>query len=146
MWKAAFAVVWMALFSPAWAQVYKCEGAGATVFSDRPCGTEAQRVEAAPAAGAYDPAAGARRRLETDLLRSRQAADDAARVAARERAQAASEARKASERSRCDTLREQRADAQRWAGEFRHPDNIRREQQKAEAASDRLWWECKQIR
>lgn len=127
------------------AQVYKCQEGGRTAFSDTPCSTDAERLNVRPAMGEYDPRAGARVRQETAETLSRFAAEDAARQAARGQAIEARAADRAEEQDRCRDLREKKNDADYWASEFRHPDNIRREQQKAKHWKDRLWWECKQV-
>lgn len=43
---------------------------------------------------------------------------------------------------KCDQLREKHADAKYWSNEFRHPDNIRREQEKAKKAASDSFFEC----
>lgn len=131
--------------SCAQAQVYKCQEGGRTVFSDTPCSLDAERVQVRPATGEYDPEAGARVRQETAETLSRFAAEDAARQAAREESVVRRAAERAAGQDRCIELRKKKNDAEYWANEFRHPDNIRREQQKAKHWKDRLWWECKQV-
>lgn len=127
------------------AQVYKCVENGRKVFSDIPCSNSAEKVDVRPAAGDYDAAAGARARSETAATLARFAAEDAARQAAREQAEAQSLAERAAVQDRCTELRENKNKAEYWANEFHHPDNIRREKEKAKHWKDRLWWECKQL-
>lgn len=130
---------------PVHAQVYKCQEGGKTVFSDIPCATNARQIDARPATGAYNPEEGERARLNTEASSARLAAEEARRMAAREAALAELEASRASEQDQCASIRAKKQDAEHWAREFRHPDNIRREQAKADYWKDRLWWECKQL-
>lgn len=131
--------------SSAQAQMFKCTDGGRTVFSDRPCSDSAEKLKVRPAAGNYDPDAGARARTETASTLARFAAEDAARQAARDSDEAQRRAERAAEQDRCAELRENKNEAEHWAREFRHPDNIRREKEKAKHWKDRLWWECRQL-
>lgn len=151
MSKLRFAVVaGLALALLPWApcahaEMYKCQDGGRIVFSDTPCSVDAERVQVRPATGQYDPGAGARARLETTETLSRFAAEDAARRTAREQAFAARAAERAAKQDRCAEMRENKTEAEYWAREYRHPDNIRREKEKAKNLEDRLWWECRQV-
>ena len=128
------------------AQVYKCTENGKTVITDRPCvGGEAMNVQ--PAAGHFDPKkrAAVYERIEKqgrDIDDGyRMIEEQRAREAPRPRAAAEPDERSAKER-RCDELRSRKQSAEYWSKEFRHPDNINREQAKAKKGASDLWWEC----
>ncbi|MDR2690268.1 MAG: DUF4124 domain-containing protein [Azoarcus sp.] len=81
----------LAAISPAAAQVYKCVENGKTVFVDRPCHKDAAPLDVRPAAGAYDAAAAARIRQQTDSIKTEAAREDRARETNREITRAQSE-------------------------------------------------------
>lgn len=142
-------ILLLGLLSPslvAQAQVYKCVENGKTVFSGIPCSADAKAVNATPAMGDFDPAAAARVNSETAAIKAKLAAQDAERTAARQAAAARVESSRSAEQDRCANIRAKKNDAEYWAREFRHPDNIAREQAKAEHWKERLWWECKQVK
>ncbi|WP_159098078.1 DUF4124 domain-containing protein [Parazoarcus communis] len=130
----------LAVTIPVHAQVYKCQEGGKTVFADRPCSPDSKVIDVRPARGEFDPKAAAeleRQRVQRIRI---QAATQATRDKAEERRERARAAPPA--RDYCDELRERHADAKRWEKEFRHPDNIKREKQKAKDASERSFFEC----
>ncbi|QDF95175.1 hypothetical protein CJ010_00715 [Azoarcus sp. DD4] len=126
---------------PAHAQVFKCQEGGKTVFSDRPCHAEAKPLDVKPAAGAYDPAAAAVLEQQTARRLEAQAAAQKYRDKAEERREMA-RAKEAAEPDECARLRQQHADAKRWSKEFHHPENIRREQEKAKKAASDSFFKC----
>lgn len=128
---------------PAQAQVYKCQDGGKTVFSDRPCSADARAVDVRPARGEFDAKAAA----ELDRQRAQRIRIDAATQKyrdmaeeRRERAQARASSPAAPDR--CAELRRKHAEAKRWEKEFRHPDNIARERNKAKQASEDSFFDC----
>ena len=128
------------------AQVYKCTEGGKTVFSDRPCAADDVPVQVRPATGAFDPAAAraAEERAARDLADLQRI--ELQRQTARQREAEAAAARRQGEQDSCAKIREDMEKAYYWAGEFRHPDNVRRERDKAKGLEDRLWWDCRQTR
>lgn len=142
---AAAAVALLFVSVSAWAQVYKCSEGGKTVFSDRPCGEAASRVDVRPSTGSYDPDAAARIRSQTENVNSRFDAEERARDRARQDTAARVEADRQAKIDKCRKIREERDDAKHWAGEFRHKDNIAREKAKQKDAQDALWWECREV-
>lgn len=122
------------------AQVYKCQENGKTVFSDQPCAADSKRVEVRPATGAFDPKA--RAEVYKRIDRQAQGVEDGYRMIERQQTREAPRVAVPSEPDKCDQLREKHADAKYWAGEFRHPDNIRREQEKAKKAASDSFFEC----
>lgn len=139
------AAIAASLVAPAQAQVYKCTENNKTVFSDVPCSTGAKRVDVRPAAGSYDAQAAARARIQTERIKQQQALEDSERAAARRSTEVRIEAERQAKIDKCRKIREDRDDARYWAGEFRHKDNIRREQAKQKDAQDALWWECREV-
>ncbi|AUN95427.1 hypothetical protein C0099_11100 [Pseudazoarcus pumilus] len=141
---AKFATLLIALLGTAHAQVYQCEVDGKRVFTDRPCAKDDTPMQVRPASGDYDPAAGAAaaERLAADLERDRVAAQ-----ARREEEQrrAITEANKPRKESRCDQIARERASAERWSREFRHPDNVNRELAKLEHYKERDFMECGRV-
>lgn len=133
------------LAGSAQAQVFKCTENGKTVFSDAPCGDSAREIDVRPARGGYDPGAAARIRSQADVINQRFDAEQDARDRARQAASARIDAERQAKIDKCNQIRRDRDDAKRWAGEFRHKDNIRREERKADAAQDALWWECREV-
>lgn len=127
---------------PAQAQVYKCQEDGKTVFSDTPC-RNAVPMNVKPASGEYNPVDGmrAQSRAQSDLAELMRL--DSERAAARRAGAIDSELSTRSASDRCAQIRKDKAEALYWAGEFRHPDNIRREQEKAKFLEGREFFECK---
>lgn len=132
--------------SPAQAQVYKCTEGGKTVFSDRPCSADDAPLQVRPAAGQFDPAAGKAAEARAARDQAELQRIELQRQAARASEASAIEARQKAEQDNCTRIRRDMEQAQYWAGEFRHPDNVRRETEKANKLKDQLWWECKQTR
>jgi hypothetical protein len=132
------------LCAPAHAQVFKCTMNGQTVFMDRPCHADAQPEAVRPAAGHYDPQAGAeaRERAERDRAALAQREAERAQQAAEQARQQKLTELQPKPLSRCDQLLKDHADAIEWAGKFHHPDNIAREQAKAKHAAERSFFEC----
>lgn len=126
-------------------QVFRCQLDGRTVFSDRPCAPDAEAVTTRPAAGEYDRSAGRSAEIRTQTLQRQQALEDIDREAARIADQRRMAAEQAAERKRCEALMKQHADALYWSKEFRHPDNVRRERDKANLARERAFFECGKI-
>lgn len=123
-------------------QVYKCVEGGRTVFSDRPCAAEAERIDVRPATGEYDRAAGLR-------AESRRLTDESrlAEIEMQRRARARQSASPASRTDRnppdeCEQMRREHADAEHWAKTFRHPDNIKREQDRAKDLASKSFFGC----
>lgn len=146
MRSAFFAAVIAAfLVAPAQAQVYKCTENGKTVFSDVPCATGAKRVDVRPATGGYDADAAARARMQTERIKQQQALEDSERAAARRSTETRIAAERQAKVDKCRKIREERDDAKYWASEFKHKDNIKREQAKQKGAQDALWWECREV-
>ncbi len=134
------------LASPAQAQqVFKCTENGKTVFSDHPCGDTAHELDVRPARGGYDPAAAERIRSQTNRLNNQFDAEDRERQRAHEATARRIDAERQAKIDKCRKIREERDDAKRWAGEFKHKDNIKREQAKQKDAQDALWWECREV-
>lgn len=125
--------------SAAHAQVYKCQEGGKTVITDRPCmGGETMNVR--PASGTFDP----KKRAEVyeRIDRQAQQVDEGYRMIEEQRAREAPRKRARAEPDECDRLREQHADAKHWSKEFQHPDNVRREQDKAKKAASDSFFKC----
>lgn len=135
----------MAAIEPVQAQIFKCTENGKSVFSDRPCAPDAAAMDVKPAAGGYN-------RLDDLRARSRTAQNEAEllkidmdRAARRQATAREIDVKRQAEADRCKEIREKKQDAEYWAKEFRHPDNVQREQDKAKHWKERLWWECKQL-
>ena len=142
MMRGLFLVALIGASVSAQAQVYKCVEGGRTVYAQEPCGRRAEVIDATPATGGYDAAAHAQRRAQNARIQLQQGIDDIwldtnRKIADRQR----SAEQKAKER-RCDELRSRKQDAEYWSKEFRHPDNVRREQDKAKKGASELWWQC----
>lgn len=121
------------------AQVFKCQEGGRTVITDRPCaGGEKMNVQ--PASGAFDP----RKRAEVyeRIDRQAQQVQEGYRMIEEQQIRDAPRPRARAEPDECDQLRERHADAKHWSKEFRHPDNIRREQEKAKKAASDSFFKC----
>lgn len=135
-------VATMLVVASAQAQVFKCQEGGKTVFSDRPCGANASAVDVKPATGEYNALDGMRARSraldgEEELLRL-----DAERARQRSAAAIDSEMSRKSGSERCAQVRKEKAKAQYWAKEFKHPDNIKREQEKVKELTSREFFDC----
>lgn len=124
------------------AQVYKCVEGGRTVYSQEPCSHRAEVIDATPATGGYDARAHAQRRAQNARIMGLQAVDEAERDAKRRATDRQRDAERSAQQRRCDELRSKKQDAEYWSKEFRHPDNINREQAKAKKGASDLWWEC----
>lgn len=137
-------LIFLAALSPltAAAQIYRCNVDGKTVFMDRPCAGDSTPHQVQPAAGAFDPEAGAaaqaRAQRDRAAIEQRESQTQAARQEALRRAEADRKAKEA----RCNQIARARNDAEYWSREFRHPDNVRREQEKAAYAKEREFFEC----
>lgn len=105
---AAAAVALLFVSATASAQVYKCSEGGKTVFSDRPCGEAASRVDVRPSTGSYDPDAAARIRNQTENVNSRFDAEERARDRARQDTAARVEADRQAKIDKCRKIREYR--------------------------------------
>lgn len=139
----AMALLWGLLIGGmAQAQVYKCVEGGKTVYSQEPCGHRATVIDSTPATGSYDARAHAQRRAQNARIMGLQAADEAERDAKRAATDRQRDAERSAQQRRCDELRRNKQSSEYWAKEFRHPDNIRREQDKAKKGASDLWWEC----
>lgn len=141
MFKAIFLAV-AAVCLPAHAQVYKCQEGGKTVFSDTPCRADAVPMDVKPATGDYDPVDGMRAQSRTLNDQAELMRIDNERAANRRAAAIDYERGRKSESERCYQIRKGKAEAQYWAKEFRHPDNVRREQEKAKYLGEREFFEC----
>lgn len=142
MLKMILVVFVAAAWLPAHAQVFKCQEGGKTVFSDRPCGASAAAVDVKPASGEYNAVDGMRARSraldgEEELLRM-----DAERARNRSAATIDSEISRKAGSERCAQVRKEKAKAQYWAKEFKHPDNIKREQEKVKELTSREFFDC----
>ena len=124
------------------AQVFKCVEGGKTVYSQDPCSHRATVINSTPATGRYDAAAHAQREAQNARIMRQQAVDDIRLDADRKIADREREAERSAKKRRCDDLRRDKQDAEYWSKEFRHPDNINREQAKAKKGASDLWWEC----
>ncbi len=140
MLRHAIAAALLAASAGANAQVYKCVEDGRTVMTDRPCHADATPIEVKPAAGTYDPEAGAAaskrlaEQIEADMARQRlQDKADARRAAARAMPEAPDE---------CDRMRADHARAKRLAKDFLHPHNVRRQEEIARELVSRSFHEC----
>lgn len=125
---------------PAQAQVYKCQEGGKTVFADRPCNAEAKALDVRPARGEFDPKAAAELERQRVQRMEIHAATQKYRDMAEERRERARAQPAAPDR--CAELRKKHAEAKRWEKEFRHPDNIARERNKAKQASEESFFDC----
>lgn len=132
----------LALPAAAQAQVYKCQDGGHTVYSQDPCPGRAQIIDATPATGGYDPGAAAQRRAQNARIGAQNAVEDARRDRLRAQTDAQRDAERAEKQRRCEQIRRSKQSSEYWSKEFRHPDNIRREQDRAKQAGSELWWEC----
>ncbi|WP_168735253.1 DUF4124 domain-containing protein [Pseudothauera rhizosphaerae] len=126
--------------SAAQAQVYKCVEGGKTVITDRPCYADSAPTAVKPAAGGFNPEEAAAADRRTADLIERQTIRDAAKARAQEQLDA--RPARASEPDECDRLRAEHAEAARLAGEYRHPDNIARAQEKAKKAAQDSFFRC----
>lgn len=155
MVRAAFAglvpvvIVGSVFFAHDAAAVFRCTVGGKTTYSDMPCQNEASggRVRLYSGGPSEEDATRAQARL--DQLKADSAALKARQEAERE-AGANYQlnkiyAEREAKRNLCAELIAKKKDAEYWAAEFRHPDNIAREQGKAAHAEDRLWWDCQKV-
>lgn len=143
--RTASIILALALSGAAHAQVFKCEQDGRTVYSQDPCGNRAKVIDTTPAAGAYDPDAAARRRVENSRIIRQQSAEERQRDRDRALAQRQRAASEAAERRKCDEIRRSKQRAEHWSQEFKSAANVRREQDKAKQAESELWWECREV-
>jgi len=135
-------IIAAALPMAAHAQVYKCEQAGRVTYSQEPCVGRAEIIDATPATGGYDSGAAAARRAQNSRIMGQQARDDVEVDARRRATDRQRDAERALQQQRCDALRRDKREGEKLAQEMRHPDNVRREQERAKAAGSALWWEC----
>jgi hypothetical protein len=133
----------MMLFAgQAGAQVYKCTIDGKVTFSDRQC-------EAGQAPESIRPSMVIRtdEEFKRDQQRAARASEPLPRVAPSENLPGGivrAPPQRAQPDDVCKTIRRQMNEANYWANEFVTRENVRREQDKAKALRDRLWWECKE--
>lgn len=100
------------------AEIYKC----GNTFSDTPCGADAVRV------ATYDA-----RTTGTYVSVQRVQADEGPRV---------STLSQGANVANCNKIKADRADAEYWAKEFQHPDNIAWKQREAKALNDQHFSKC----
>jgi len=124
------------------AQVYKCQEAGRVTYSQEPCAGRVEVIDATPATGGYDSGAATARRAQNSRIMGQQARDDAEVDARRRATDRQRDVERAQQQQRCDALRRDKRDGEYWSKEMRHPDNVRREQERAKQAGSALWWEC----
>jgi hypothetical protein len=142
MMRALFLVALIGASVSAQAQVYKCVEGGTTIYAQEPCGRRAQEIDATPATGRYDAAAHAQRRAQNARIELQQGIDDIRLETNRKIADRQRSAERSEKERRCAELRSRKQDAEYWSKEFRHPENVRREQDKAKKGASDLWWEC----
>lgn len=136
------AAVATAICATAQAQtVYRCVIDGKTTFSQIPCAPNAERINAAPAAGQAAP--GAADRAKTTLMRQQLQVERA--EASRQRERAADQRQyerdrrweQTSKQIDCDSTARRRESAEYLADRFVVPENIRREQANARNLRER---------
>jgi len=132
----------MAAAIPVQAQVFKCVEGGKTLYSQEPCSHRPTIIDSTPATGRYDPAAHLQREAQNARIMRQQAVDDIRLDANRKIADRQRSSERSAKERRCNELRSRKQDAEYWSKEFRHPDNVRREADKAKKGASDLWWEC----
>lgn len=143
MRRIVFIVIACALSAQARAdQVYKCTENGKTVYSSQQCSPGAKPIAAQPATGSYNAAAASEARMRTMQAQSELATAEAERESARQRQRAAAESASSSANGGCSQMKTDHAEAQYWANNYRHPENIRREKAKAKYLEDKSFFDC----
>ena len=127
----------------AYAQVFKCQEGGRTVYSQEPCSPRAEVIDATPATGGYDASAAADRRAQNARIGLQNNLTDLERDTNRRIGDLQRRSDQSSKQAKCDQLRSRKERAEYWSKEFKHPDNVNREQEAAKKAGSDLWWECR---
>ena len=128
--------------STAFAQVFKCSVDGRTVFSDRPCSADSAPIDLRPAMGQYDRDAAREAETRTSRERARVSEIETERRVSQNRVQAEIEAKRQAELDRCAKIGKDKADAETRAARFHHPDQIKREREKAKHLATRQFFDC----
>ncbi|MGL1833068.1 DUF4124 domain-containing protein [Rhodocyclaceae bacterium SMB388] len=127
--------------------VYRCVVDGRTTFSQVPCAPDADRINAAPAAGQGDPMAAERARMMQLRRQMELERGEADRQRQRTAAQRQSEHDRRWERTSkqidCDYTTRRRESAEYLADRFVVPENIRREKANARDLRSREFMDCK---